>query len=95
MSCLALGCGSIFLAGGILQEFRIHVLGWDLNIPYHTPPNETILKTRQLWVFIWLDYLYVDEFDVEILIDAVEGPRQDDIILEFDGNLLAHQRFEE
>ena len=54
----------VLLACRILQDFRVDVLGWDLNVSDGAAPDEAVLERRELWIFFGVDDLDVEEFDV-------------------------------
>jgi len=65
-----------------------------LNVSYDTSPNKAILESHQLRVLVRIHNLDIHEFNIQVLIDTVQGPRKDNIILEFDGNLFPDKGFE-
>ena len=84
----------VFFPRRILQQLRIYVLRWYLNITNDTASNKTILECDQLGIFFRIDHLDIQQFNVQILVDTMECSSKHDIVFEFDGNLFAHQGFE-
>lgn len=68
---------------------------WNLNVSYDTSSNKTVFQRTQLWVFLWIYNLNIQEFNIQVLIYTVQCPRHYDIILQLDGNLLSNERLEE
>ena len=52
-------CRCIFLPRGILEQFCINLTGRNLNIPYNTTANETILQRQQLRIPALIHHLHI------------------------------------
>ena len=59
-----------------------------MHIPYHTASDEYVLHTRQVGVFQFVEDDYVVEFDVQVLVDGLEGATNGDVVFQFDGDGL-------
>lgn len=66
-----------------------------MDVPYHRTTDEDVLDGAEMRVLQLLDYLDLVELDVEVLVHALEGAAELDVVLELDGDLLVDERLEE
>jgi len=71
------------------------VLRGDLYVPDDGSSDEAVLERGQLRIPLRLDDLDVHQLHVEVLVDAVQGPRHHHVVLELDCNLLPDEGLEE
>ena len=48
-----------------------------------------------MWVLHLFHYRDIIQFDVQVLIHALQGASHGNVVLEFDGDFVVHERFEE
>ena len=58
-------------------------------------PKEQTLRTHEMGILDFFDHGDVVQFDVQVLIDALESATDGDVVFELHRDLMAHQGFEE
>ena len=66
-----------------------------MHIPHHTAPNKHTLHRRQMRILQFLHDLHILQFDVEELIDGLEGAAEGDVVFELDSYFGVDEGFEE
>lgn len=79
----------------ILQQRHVHRTTRQVNIAHNRSANEDVFDSAQVGILDLLVNRDVVQLDVEVLIDALEGAGDLDIVLELDGDRLVNQGFEE
>lgn len=66
-----------------------------MDIAHHRATDKNIFHGAQVGVFDFLVDTDVVQLDVEVLVDALEGPRDFDVVFQLDSDLLVDEGFEE
>ena len=67
----------------------------NLNVSYNASSDKAILQGAQLRILVGVDHFDVEQFDVEILIDAVQCSSHYNIILQLYSDFFPYQSLEE
>jgi hypothetical protein len=59
------------------------------------PSGYMIIKTYQMWIFHFLYNSDIIKLDIQVLVDALQGTADLDIILKLDRDFVVDQGFEE
>ena len=83
-----------FSPGGILQDLDVHATWWQLHVPDYRPSDEAVAHACDVRVPFRVDDGYVCEFDVQVLVDAVQRARDGEVIFQLDDDVFSDQGFE-
>lgn len=65
-----------------------------MNVSHSGTSDKERLHRPQMRVFALIDARHVVELEIEELVDQLKSSLDLNVVLEFDGNLLIHKRFE-
>lgn len=66
-----------------------------MDIAHHRATDKNIFHGAQVRVFDFFVNTDVVQLDVEVLVDALEGPHDFDVVFQLDSDLLVDEGFEE
>lgn len=87
-------CGGL-PATGVLQQRAIDLVRREVDVSDDGAADEDVLDGAQVRVLQLVQNHHVVEFDVQILVDGLEGAADADVVFQLDGHGLLGQGFEE
>ena len=79
----------------VLQEASVHRVLRQHNVSDNTPSYKDIFDTGEMRVLVEVKHFNIIQLDVEILVDALQGTADSDVVLEFDDNGVVGEGFKE
>lgn len=82
-------------SGSVLQQPHVDLRPRQHHIAHHTATDEHVLHRRQMGVLGQVKHFDIVELDVQVLVDRFQDAADANVILEFNGDRLVGQGFEE
>lgn len=79
----------------VLQQPAVDLVWWQVHVSHHRTTDEDVLDRTEVRVFQFVQDHNVVEFDVEVLVDGLEGAPDGDVVFQLDRDGLLGECLEE